>query len=77
MNREDLGNYFIKNGEIYWCIGYIDRPCLELKSIRTGQREVVIIGSLYAEDFKRLCTLDENSEGTPVTHIVLTEEVNK
>lgn len=74
MKREDLGNYFIKNGELYHCISYIHNPCLELKNIRTGQRQAIVIGSPLADEFKRLCEVDEDGAIKPVDYINLEEK---
>lgn len=63
MKREDLGNYFIKNGEIYYAIGYISNPALELKNIKTGQKEVIVIGSEISKEYSKLFAIpvDENA----------------
>lgn len=54
MKHEDLGQYFIKNGELYTAIGYIDSPAIELKNIKTGQKEVVVIGSMMSHEYSKL-----------------------
>lgn len=74
MNREDLGNYFIKDGELYHCISYIHNPCMELKNIRTGQKEAVVLGSNRSKEFKRLYEVDEIGTTKPVDHINLEEK---
>lgn len=77
MNREDLGQYFIKNGELYYAIGYINNPAMELKNIKTGQREVVVIGSPVSREYSKLFKIpvEENSydldKATPVDTIYL------
>ena len=63
MNREDLGNYFIKNGEIYYAIGYIDRPAIELKNVKTGQKEVVVIGSPVSKEYSKLFKIPVEENG--------------
>lgn len=75
MNIEDLGNYFIKDGELYHCISYIDKPCMTLKNIRTGQKEVVVLGTIYSTEFKKLCTTNDNGDVIPVNDIYF--NVNK
>ena len=74
MNRHDLGQYFIKNGEIYYCLGYIENPALEIKNIRTGQKEVIVIGSLVSKEYSKLYSIpcDENyilDKAEPVKNI--------
>ena len=54
MNKEDLGEYFIKDNEIYQVIGYIQNPALELKNINTGQKEIVVIDSKVSEEYSKL-----------------------
>lgn len=54
MKREDLGQYFIKNGELYEAIGYIDNPAIELKNIKTGQKEIVVIGNMVSHEYSKL-----------------------
>ena len=77
MKREDLGQYFIKNGEIYEAIGYINNPALELKNINTGQKEVVVIGSMVSREYSKLFSIpvEEDSynldKATPVEQIFL------
>lgn len=63
MNIEDLGKYFIKNNELYYAIGYIDRPALELKNIITGQKETVVIDSPVSKEYRKLFSIpvDNNS----------------
>ena len=63
MKHEDLGNYFIKNGEIYYAIGYIDRPALELKNVKTGQKEVVVIGSIVSREYSKLFEIPVEENG--------------
>ena len=77
MKEEDLGQYFIKNGEIYMATGYIDEPAIELKNIRTGQKEVVVIGSQVSREYSKLFQIpvDEDAynfdKAEPVENIVL------
>lgn len=63
MKRGDLGNYFIKNGEIYYAIGYIDRPAIELKNVKTGQRKVVVIGSMVSREYSKLFEIPVEEDG--------------
>ena len=60
--KEQLGKYFIKDGEIYMCIGYTDLPTTEFKNIRTGKIENCVIGSMVFEEFKKLYSV-ENKNG--------------
>lgn len=60
--ENELGKYFIKNGEIYMCIGYTDLPTTEFKNIRTGKIEHCVIGSMVFEEFKKLYSV-ENKNG--------------
>lgn len=60
--EKELGKYFIKNGEIYMCIAYTDRPTTEFKNIRTGKIENCVVGSAVHEEFKKLCAI-ENKYG--------------
>ena len=77
MKREDLGQYFIKNGELYYAIGYINNPALELKNVKTGQKEVVVIGSLVSREYSKLFKIPVEKDGynldkaTPVNKIYL------
>lgn len=77
MKREDLGQYFIKNGELYYALGYINNPALELENVKTGQREVVVIGSLVSREFSKLFKIPVEENGynldkaTPVDRIYL------
>lgn len=77
MKEEDLGQYFIKNGELYEAIGYIDCPAMELKNIKTGQKEVVVIGSMRSQEYSKLfsipCEKDayDLDKATPVDRIYL------
>ena len=77
MKREDLGQYFIKNGELYYAISYINNPAIELKNIKTGQKEVVVIGSLVSREYSKLFKIPVESNGydldkaTPVDEIYL------
>ena len=77
MKREDLGQYFIKNGELYYALGYISNPAIELENVRTGQREVVVIGSLVSREYSKLFKIpvEENAydfdKATPVDRIYL------
>ena len=58
MYKEDLGQYFIKNGEIYEAISYIDNPALELKNLSTGEKEVVVIGSMVSHEYSKLYSIE-------------------
>lgn len=60
--ENELGKYFIKNGEIYMCIAYTDLPTIEFKNIRTGKIEHCVIGSMAFEEFKKLYSV-ENKNG--------------
>ena len=77
MKHEDLGQYFIKNGELYMAIGYIDNPAIELKNVRTGQKEVAVIGSQVSREYSKLFQIpvDEDAynldKATPVKNINL------
>lgn len=77
MKREDLGQYFIKNGELYLAIGYINNPALELKNVKTGQRELVVIGSPVSREYSKLFKIPVEENGynldkaTPVDRIHL------
>lgn len=77
MKREDLGQYFIKNGELYYALGYINNPALELENVKTGQREVVVIGSLVSREYSKLFKIPVEEDGynfdkaTPVDKIYL------
>ncbi len=76
MDRHDLGQYFIKDGEIYYCLGYIENPALEIKNIRTGQKEVIVIGSSVSKEYSKLYSIpcEENyilDKATPVKDIKL------
>ena len=77
MNYDDLGKYFIKNGELYEVISYINNPSLQLKNIRTGQKEVIAIGSMLSKEYNKLYGVpyDEDSynlsKATPVENINL------
>lgn len=81
MKHEDLGEYFIKNGELYMAIGYINNPAIELKNIRTGQNEVIVIGSLLSREYSKLFQIPCEEDGynldkaTPVENIILESEV--
>ena len=57
MDRLDLGQYYIKNGEIYYVMGYIENPALEIKNIRTGQKEVIVIGSKVSKEYSKLFSI--------------------
>ena len=82
MNLKDLGQYFIKNGELYEAIAYIENPAIELKNIKTGQKEVVVIGSTASHKYSKLfsipCEVDAYNldKATPVENINLESEVN-
>ena len=74
MNKEDLGQYFIKNGELYYAISYIDNPAIELKNVKTGQKEVVVIDSIASREYSKLFKIPvEDSynldKATPVDEI--------
>ena len=77
MNKEDLGQYFIKNGELYYALGYIKDPAIELENVKTGQREVVVIGSLVSKEYNKLFKIPVEENGydldkaTPVDRIYL------
>lgn len=77
MKSEDLGNYFIKNGELYYALGYIKDPALELENVKTGQREVVVIGSPISREYSKLFKIPVEEDGynldkaTPVDKIYL------
>jgi len=77
MQREDLGKYFIKNGEIYYAFGYIDSPALEIENVKTGQRETVVIGSPISREYSKLYQIPVEENGynldkaTPVDRIYL------
>lgn len=55
MTRDSLGNYFIKDGEIYYCNAYTDQPTVNLKNIRTGENETIVCSSDLAKKFNLLC----------------------
>lgn len=77
MKREDLGQYFIKNGELYYALGYIKDPAIEFENVKTGQREVVVIGSLVSREYSKLFKIPVEENGynfdkaTPVDRIYL------
>ena len=77
MKHEDLGSYFIKNGEIYYAISYIDKPAIELKNVKTGQKEVVVIGSMFSREYSKLFEIPVEDNGydldkaTPVENLYL------
>lgn len=77
MKKEDLGQYFIKNDELYYALAYIDNPALELESVKTGRREVVVIGSLVSKEYSKLFKIPVEEDGynlnkaTPVDKIYL------
>lgn len=77
MKCKDLGQYFIKDGELYEAIGYIDKPAIVLKNIKTGQRNVVVIGSMVSHEYSKLFSIpcEENAynldKATPVDNINL------
>ena len=81
MNKEDLGQYFIKNGELYMAIAYIDNPAIELKNLKTGQKEVVVIGSMVSCEYSKLYAIPCEEDGynlgkiEPVDNIVLESQV--
>ena len=54
MTKEDLGKYFERNDEIFHAIAYIDTPALELESISTGKRDVVVIDSQLSKEYKKI-----------------------
>ena len=63
MNREDLGNYFIKDNQLYVAIGYAEDPTMEIKNVITGQRQSIVIGSPYSQEFKKLVALKADAVG--------------
>lgn len=63
MKREDLGQYFIKDGEIYYALGYISNPAIELRNINTGQKEVVVIGSMVSREYSKLFSIPVEENG--------------
>lgn len=77
MNRKDLGQYFIKNGELYYAFGYIQDPAIELENVKTGQRETVVIGSPVSREYSKLFQIPVEEDGynldkaTPVDRIYL------
>ena len=77
MKREDLGQYFIKNGELYYALGYIKDPAIELENVKTGQKEVVVIGSPVSREYSKLFKIPVEENGynldkaTPVDRIYL------
>ena len=80
MNKEDVGSYFIRNGELFYCYGYIDRPVLTFKNVNTGQREFVVINSMVEKEFSKLFSIPCNNgynlnKTEPVEHINLEKEV--
>lgn len=80
MNKEDVGSYFIRNGELFYCYGYIDRPVLTFKNVNTGQREFVVIDSIVEKEFSKLFSIPCNNgynlnKAEPVEHINLEKEV--
>lgn len=56
LNKENLGTYVIKKGEIFEIVAYAQDPTLELKSVLTGRKEMVVIGSKASEEYKPLYT---------------------
>ena len=77
MKREDLGEYFIQNGELYLALAYIDNPAIELKNVKTGQKELVVIGSSVSREYSKLFKIPVEEDGynldkaTPVDEIYL------
>ena len=77
MRKEDLGQYFIKNGELYYALSYINNPAIELENIKTGQKEVVVIDSLVSREYSKLFKIPVEENGynldkaTPVDKIYL------
>lgn len=77
MSREDLGQYFIKDGELYYAFSYIQDPAIELENVRTGQRETVVIGSLVSREYSKLFQIPVEEDGyhldkvTPVDNIFI------
>jgi len=63
MKREDLGQYFIKDGEIYYALGYISNPAIELINMNTGQKEVVVIGSMVSREYSKLFSIPVEENG--------------
>ena len=59
--RNELGKYFINNGEIYLCIGYTEQPTIEFKNIRTGQKENCVVGSMVHNSFKKLYAIERKN----------------
>lgn len=76
MTHEDLGKYFIKNGEIYYAIGYIDRPAIELKNLKTGQKEVVVIGSMVSREYSKLYEIPVEENGYNLDNLIPVENIN-
>lgn len=60
MNEYDLGKYFIKNGDIYECIAYTDHPTVELKNMKTGVVKSVVVDSMVAQEYSKLCHVPVN-----------------
>lgn len=81
MKKEDLGQYFIKNDELYYALGYINNPALELENVKTGQRVVVVIDSPVSREYSKLFKIPVEENGynldkaTPVENINLESQV--
>ena len=56
LDKESLGTYVIKNGEIFEVVAYAQDPTLELKSILNGRKESVVVGSEASKEYKPLYT---------------------
>lgn len=80
MTNEDLGEYFIKNGEIYHCNSYTDRPTVNLKNIRTGENSCIVCDSDFAKSFNKLFEIPSEKgfynldKAKPVDHINLVDK---
>ena len=53
-NNRYLETYYVRNGEIFKCVGIITNPAIVLENIKTGEQETHVIGCLNYQQFKRL-----------------------
>jgi hypothetical protein len=53
-NENSCGKYFIKNGEIFQCIGYCPHPTLMFENVKTGEKEHRAVNCIIIQNFKEL-----------------------
>lgn len=76
ITREDLGEYFIKDGEIYYCNAYTDKPTANLKNIRTGQDLSIVYDSPIAEKFNKLFEVQARNGVYHLNEAMPVEKIN-